>query len=301
MTEERVPYSDAATTRETYAVRDSGGDLRKYRIELPNLIDDMELSIHAFRLYVHLKRVAGSEGECFQSTETLAKHCRMSTGMISNAKKELVSKNLIALQKRDRARKETDLITIVDLWPENFAAYAAEKRLHVVNPLPVCDDERVHVVKATGSCGEGERVHVVKQKKEPNTTIKKEPNKEEDGATRPTTQEKPLTPQQEMFGAICEAVGWDYRVIGEDDTKLIAKTGKILREAGYTAEDIRSFVIDIWFKDWRWTKHQQYPTIKSLREGIGNLRSIVKNVAPQQPKKGMDAYRSMGERLGIEL
>jgi hypothetical protein len=36
--------------------------MRKYRIEIPNLIDDAGLSVYALRLYVHLKRVTGAEG-----------------------------------------------------------------------------------------------------------------------------------------------------------------------------------------------------------------------------------------------
>jgi hypothetical protein len=79
------------------------GDLRLYRTEIPNLIDDMNLSVYAFRLYVHLKRVAGAsnEGACWQSTRTLATHCGMSASKVSESKQELVDAGLIEIEPGD--------------------------------------------------------------------------------------------------------------------------------------------------------------------------------------------------------
>src|SRR5687768_6521811 len=65
---------------------------KKFRVELPNVIDDLKLKPCAFRLYVHMRRVAGESGECWQSTKTLAAACSMSTGSVSGAKKELLKK-----------------------------------------------------------------------------------------------------------------------------------------------------------------------------------------------------------------
>lgn len=141
------------------------GDLRKYRIEIPNLIDDMDLDVYEFRLYVHLKRVAGQEGACWQSTRTLSKVCKMSVGKISDAKKTLAEKGLIELQHRKSEQGETDYITIIDVWPQNFARYSRcsqdEQPVHVVNTP-------VHEVNAP--------VHVVKQR---SNQYKKEPREEE--------------------------------------------------------------------------------------------------------------------------
>ena len=47
----------AATTTVT-----DTGSLHPYRIELPIMIDDMRLSVSAFRLYAHFKRRAGDTG-----------------------------------------------------------------------------------------------------------------------------------------------------------------------------------------------------------------------------------------------
>lgn len=100
--------------------------LRHYRIELPNLIDDMGLSVYAFRLYVHLKRVAEDEGSCWQSARTLADACNMSAGQVSKAKDELEQKQLIARHPKILRGGIGDDITIVDIWPKNFAHYAPE-------------------------------------------------------------------------------------------------------------------------------------------------------------------------------
>lgn len=105
-------------------VVDEGGDLRRYRTELPNMVDDMGLSVYAFRLYVHLKRVAGDKGLCWQGTKTLATACRMSEGKVSAAKQELVSAGLIAIRRPHGPTNHADEILIRNVWPQNFAAYA---------------------------------------------------------------------------------------------------------------------------------------------------------------------------------
>lgn len=136
-------------------IHDDGGDLRKYRTEIPNIVDDMGLTPHAYRLYGHLKRVAGSEGSCWQTTRTLAQACNMSAGMVSKAKAELAAAGLITISKKRIKTNEVDDIHIVDIWAENFARYSQseegepQKRVHNMN-------ERVHNVN-TG-------VHNMKQR-----------------------------------------------------------------------------------------------------------------------------------------
>ena len=39
-----------------------------FRVEVPNMVDDMGLSVFAVRLYLRLKRVAGDSGRCYYST-----------------------------------------------------------------------------------------------------------------------------------------------------------------------------------------------------------------------------------------
>jgi hypothetical protein len=108
-------------SNEDKAVRHGGN--RKYRIELPNLIDDLSLSPFAFRLYAHIKRVAGDNGACWKGTRALAKSCRISTASVVRAKKELVDAQLIAIEKVTRQGGETDQITIINVWQRNFEHY----------------------------------------------------------------------------------------------------------------------------------------------------------------------------------
>lgn len=109
-----------------------------YRTEIPNLIDEMELSVYAFRLYARLKRVAGDSGQCWESTRTLADACKMSVGQVCKAKQELSDAKLIRLERREH--KKTDLISIEDVWRHNFARFAganhAEKNVHDMNTKP---------------------------------------------------------------------------------------------------------------------------------------------------------------------
>jgi hypothetical protein len=100
--------------------------LHKYRIELPVLIDDMDLSVYARSLYIHLKRVAGDHGSCWESARTLAKACGMSAGQVSKAKDELERHGLIVRNIKSVKGGIGDDITIVDIWPDTFQRYAPE-------------------------------------------------------------------------------------------------------------------------------------------------------------------------------
>jgi len=121
--------SAASTPSSTFIASTDAGKLRDYRTEIPNLIDDAKLSVYAFRLYVHLKRVTGEHGKCWQSTHTLASICKMSAGRISKAKKELETEGLIQIQKVKDRTGWHDEITVVDLWRKNYATYAPTLKL----------------------------------------------------------------------------------------------------------------------------------------------------------------------------
>jgi hypothetical protein len=120
--------------------RDDGAGA-PYRIEIPMMIDDLDLTVHAFRLYVHLKRVAQQEGSCWQSARTLAKACNMSAGQISKAKEELVQHGLIVRHIKMMRGGIGDDITLVNKWAENFAYYSTpaerkEESDHTAITLP---------------------------------------------------------------------------------------------------------------------------------------------------------------------
>lgn len=98
---------------------------RLYFTQLPNLVDDMGLSPYAYRLYGHIKRVTGESGECTQGTRTLATACKMSTGAVSAARKELAEAGLITIQYTHNPHGGKNFITMrpVDIWEKNVSEY----------------------------------------------------------------------------------------------------------------------------------------------------------------------------------
>jgi hypothetical protein len=109
------------------------------------------------------------------------------------------------------------------------------------------------------------------------------------------------TPQQEMFAAICEAIGWDYHTLSKEDQGQVAQAVGILRKANYTVDDIRRFMVEVWFKDWRWEKNEQHPTLKQLRQEIGKIRSVIAAAAPAKKLTGVDGYKEMLRERGIQV
>lgn len=98
---------------------------RKYFAIIPHLVDDMGLSVWAYRLYGHFRRVAGEDGgACWQSTRTLADACKMSTGQVAKAKQELVEAGLITITSERGAHGDYHVITITDVWALNMARYS---------------------------------------------------------------------------------------------------------------------------------------------------------------------------------
>jgi len=104
---------------------------------MPNLVDDLDLDPYAFRLYVHFRRVAGENGACWQSTDTLKDLCKMSMGAISAAKQVLKDAGLIHIENRKRNGTIYHHITIVDIWARNFSHYAAQQ---TAEPEPAADE-----------------------------------------------------------------------------------------------------------------------------------------------------------------
>lgn len=98
-----------------------------YRIEIPNLIDELELDVYEFRLYSKLKRVAGDSGTCFQSIKTLADGTKISERKVqqcldslSKGKNKLGIKLIkINYRKKSDGSNDTSLITIIDIWRVN--------------------------------------------------------------------------------------------------------------------------------------------------------------------------------------
>lgn len=105
------------------------GSLHKYRTEMPNIIDELELDPYEFRLYNKYKRIAGDQGMCIKSSKNLAAECKMSVRKLQQVKKALAEprellggKPLIKITERKTKRgdPDTDLVEIMDIWPDNF-------------------------------------------------------------------------------------------------------------------------------------------------------------------------------------
>jgi len=103
----------------------------KYFSMIPHIVDDYSLSLHAFRLYAHIKRRAGEEegGACFESSENMARHCGMSKTLVIEAKKELVERGLIRIQTAPSYRGEftRDVITLKNLQSDNHDYMSLEE------------------------------------------------------------------------------------------------------------------------------------------------------------------------------
>ncbi len=106
---------------------------RWYRTEIPNTLDDAGLSPSAYRLYGHIKRVAGDNGLCRDTSRQMADKCKMSLGMVSIAKKELLDAGLINVA--GRAAHGLDIIEVTNIWPQNYEKYSQRSQYER------CDEE----------------------------------------------------------------------------------------------------------------------------------------------------------------
>jgi DNA-binding MarR family transcriptional regulator len=108
--------------QELYIVKEQRREYT-WHTRIPNIVDEMDLSPFEFRLYHHLKRVAGDDGQCYKNTGNLAKECKMSTGAVSNAKKVLIEKGLIKIEIRNAGGRDYHHITIIDIWDKNYQRF----------------------------------------------------------------------------------------------------------------------------------------------------------------------------------
>jgi hypothetical protein len=104
----------------------------RFFFQTPNIIFELGLSSRELALYLVIRRTAGDDGSCWRSTRTLARMAGMSTGSVSNAKRQLSrpflvlhGKALIQIRKiaNSRGGKARDEITIVNIWSENEKHY----------------------------------------------------------------------------------------------------------------------------------------------------------------------------------
>jgi DNA-binding transcriptional regulator GbsR (MarR family) len=93
---------------------------RKYFTMMPNFIDEMDLSVYAYRLYGHLRRLAANGSKIHVSLNTLAKNLGMSKGSVHNAKQQLIDKKLIDFIEFEKGGFQHHAIVVLDVWRENI-------------------------------------------------------------------------------------------------------------------------------------------------------------------------------------
>jgi hypothetical protein len=189
------------------------GDLRKYRIELPNLVDDMDLSVYAFRLYSHLKRVASDSGMCWQSTETLAQACHMSAGAVSKAKDDLVKAGLIHIEEQqlDRGGRAAHHIFINDIWLENFIKYSSNRGATSLHELGSSSGELPSSPHEQASSPHEVKKEPLSNKKEPNKKKESDPLLNNPAIVEYreiTRQHVPIVLREEVAGTVTDLKLW---------------------------------------------------------------------------------------------
>jgi hypothetical protein len=105
-------------------VRDHGHP-RKYWTQVPNLVDDSDLSPYARTVYLHYLRISGRQDSCEETTRETAEHCCMSRSSVANARAELTCKGWIEVENLGTYGRGADqVIHLLDRWGENMARYS---------------------------------------------------------------------------------------------------------------------------------------------------------------------------------
>lgn len=111
-----------------------------FRTEIPNIIFDLELTPHEFKLYCYYKRVAGDRGNCYKSRGTIEKECGISAAQQKriNAKlkqpfEKLGGAPLILCRQTEKedGSPGTTQIFIVDIWRCNGDYFRNENKDYV--------------------------------------------------------------------------------------------------------------------------------------------------------------------------
>lgn len=117
---------------ETKNTQNEISDLGKkdFFAQIPNIVDDMDISKEAYRLYCHFKRACGETGTNTSSTEWLAIVCDMSVPTVIKAKKELQLYKIPLINIFETKRPEGGVfhsINLIDIWDINQKHFIALK------------------------------------------------------------------------------------------------------------------------------------------------------------------------------
>lgn len=109
--------------------------LHHYRTEIPNCVLKAKLDPYTFRIYCHIKMIAGDSGNCWQSIATIAKECDISECQVRRCISKLCEVNeflecplLIKIErKRKDGNNETNVYRIVDVWKLNTKVHQTNR------------------------------------------------------------------------------------------------------------------------------------------------------------------------------
>jgi predicted transcriptional regulator len=253
-------------------------------------IDDDEVKDARLLTLLSLADHANDEGQCGPSIPRLAKRARVSERQVQRVLQWLIDAGYVKVIEKGNGRG-------------NVTNYQITLKGDVVTPIkPVkgvkkspnkpsikgdIGDIKGDIQNVKGDIGDEIYSHA---RREPSI----EPSIESSLVLSPT-------PQQEMFGAVCEAIGTDPNTLTKEDKGQIAQAVGILTKANYTVDDIRRFITEHWYRDWRWEKNGKPPTLKILRNEIGIVRSVMANMAPpvRSTNNGVNAIMDYMEMKGM--
>lgn len=148
-----------------------------YRTELPNIIFEIGLSAVLIGVYAAIKRYAGDHGQCTKSEKKLADELDITKKTLHKFIDQLCEENTVLkkpiLKKMKRTSEhgdnETNLITITDIWPENYAFFSIDKGGRVNFTPP-----RVNITQGVGEILPQGRVKFTHKEQQQKKNIQKE-------------------------------------------------------------------------------------------------------------------------------
>jgi DNA-binding MarR family transcriptional regulator len=87
---------------------------------VPNLLDELDLSPLAFRLYFSYLRWEGANRKHCPSVRTLTKKFKVGDRKLAAARKELVDANLMKFEKDPENRRSPLKPVVLDAWKRNL-------------------------------------------------------------------------------------------------------------------------------------------------------------------------------------
>jgi Mn-dependent DtxR family transcriptional regulator len=129
---------------------------RKYFTATPNMIlDHPELDIYDQMLYIHIKRIAGDNGQCWASIRYLAKKMKVSNDRVIKSLQKLLKLGLIkhAGTKKIKTRPR-NVYEIVDIWEMNLNYYSNHQN-NTTKQLKI--KKKLSTTQMTEVCSSGEQ------------------------------------------------------------------------------------------------------------------------------------------------